>query len=116
MPKPVFISFRIDESLDEARALAQRLAGINVEAFLSQDDLEKSTDWREEIANSLDACEVFVVLGTETYGAPGSTTQGTWEELLEAKDQQKAMFVIKMCVKFGLTKTRMELNKLQMPS
>ena len=113
MPKPVFISFRVKEALAEARILAAMLRSVGIECFLSQDDLQKGDDWREEIANALDACLLMVVLGTGDYGGKGTATQGTWEELLFAKEDNKLLYVIKMCDKFAVPKARMELSKLQ---
>ena len=112
-PKPIFISFKTAESLPEARVLANKLASVGVQSFLSQDDLQKGVDWRIDIARALDACTIFIALGSETYGSVGTSSQGTWEELIFAKDKGKFLYVIKMCTKF---KEPHELSKLQMPS
>ena len=37
----------------------------------------------------LDACTIFIALGSETYGSVGTSSQGTWEELIFAKDEGK---------------------------
>lgn len=84
-----FISFRVAEAEADARYLKQRLANIGVQAFVSSDDLTVGDDWRDMIAAAMLSSRVFIALVTATYGAPGTTTQGTMEELIEAKRLKK---------------------------
>ena len=57
----------------------------------------------------------MIVLASETYGSEGSSTQGTWEELIFAKEEKKPLYVIRMCSEFKESAVKMELMKLQMP-
>lgn len=93
LPYHVFISFRVCESVKEARILKKQLESIGVGAFVSQDDIQAGNDWRDSIAAAFKECRVFIVLGTMTYGAKGSDTQGTMEELLMAKKRGLTIIV-----------------------
>ena len=57
----------------------------------------------------------MIVLASETYGSEGTSSQGTWEELIFAKEKKKPLFVIRMCSEFKEEGVEMELMKLQMP-
>ena len=115
--QPVFISFRVQEAKAEATALRDKLAAMGVGAFVSEGGVEDAEDWRGSIAAALKAAKVVVVLGTRTYGAAGSSSQGTWEELLYVKKRAGAMriFVVKMCDAYDEAKAELELDKYQAP-
>lgn len=56
----------------------------------------------------------MIVLATRTFGAAGSSSQGTWEELVTAKTLKKPLFVIDMCEgNWTELATLMELGNLQ---
>ena len=117
---PVFISFRVNEAKTEARILQGRLAVMGVGAFVSEGGIDDAEDWRRRIGGALLAAKVMVVLGTKTYGAKGSSSQGTWEELLYAKKREAPMgamriFVVQMCDVYEKPETELELDKYQAP-
>jgi hypothetical protein len=61
------------------------------------------------IAAALDACELFVVLGTKDYGMPGHSRFSTREELEFAVSHNKPIFLVKRCDEFADPLTQMYL-------
>ena len=114
MPKTldVFVSFRVNESLAEARQLKEALGKKGISAFVSQDDIKPGQQWSDVIANNLDNAKVLVALATSTYGAPGTAEQGTYEELLIARDSDNGvkLVVAKMADKWTEMRTHMVLT------
>ena len=49
---------------------------------------------------------LVVVLGSQTYGAKGTSSQGTLEELVFAKEEGKAIFVIQLCDAYKVAEVR----------
>jgi hypothetical protein len=99
MAHRVFISVRLCEDSDHAAAkLKEALRVAGVSAFVC--DPLVGDDIAGDIARALDACELFVVLGTEGYGTQGDTWYSTREELQFAKDRRKPIFLIKRCDAF----------------
>ena len=47
-----------------------------------------------------------MVLGSQTYGAKGTSSQGTLEELVFAKEEGKAIFVIQLCDAYKVAEVR----------
>jgi hypothetical protein len=87
----VFISSLLCEDSDGAAAqLKEALEAAGISVFVCEDND------RDDTARALDACELFVVLGTEGYGTQGTTS----EELQFAKDRRKPIFLVKRCDAF----------------
>jgi hypothetical protein len=72
-------------------------------ATLAGDDLAG------DVARAVDACELFVVLGTENYGVQGESSFSTRQELQLAVDRRKPIFLIKRCDEFADPLTQMYL-------
>ena len=111
----IFISFRVREAVREARLIASRLQNeCQVLSFVSEDSLESGDDWRRTIAKAMGEAKLMIVLATRTFGATGTSSQGTWEELVTAKTLKKPLFVIDMCEgNWAEISTLMELGNLQ---
>jgi hypothetical protein len=92
----VFISFRVRESLAETRILRDALANVGVRAYVCEEQLEVGQDWATEIFGALESCDVFVVMGTPTYGSKGMEIMATWEELSYALRYNKFMYIVKL--------------------
>jgi hypothetical protein len=104
----VFISLRLIEDCDHAAVkLKDALEDAGIPTFLCNTPV--GDDIAEEIAHALDACELFVVLGTEGYGQQGDSSFSSREELQFAKDHRKPIFLIKRCDAFADPKTRLHL-------
>jgi hypothetical protein len=72
----------------------------------------RSVAWRNlaaEIASALDACELFVVLGTTGYGEQGDSRFSTREELEFVVSRRKPICLIKRCEAFADPLTQMYL-------
>ena len=97
MPKTldVFVSFRVNESLAEARQLKEALGKKGISAFVSQDDIKPGQQWRDVLASDLDNAKVLVALATSTYGAPGTAEQDTYEELLIAREADNGIKLVR---------------------
>jgi hypothetical protein len=92
----VFISFRVKESLKETKMLRDALAAVGVKAYVCEEQLEVGQDWATEIFGALESCEVFLVMGTPTYGAKGMEIMATWEELSYALRYNKFVYIVKL--------------------
>jgi hypothetical protein len=104
----VFISFRIHEDDGAAETLWNALEDVGISAFLCGGTLVGG-NIAADIANALDACELFVVLGTAEYGKQGDSSFSTREELEFAVDHSIPIFLIKRCDEFEDPLTRLSL-------
>jgi hypothetical protein len=91
----VFISFRIEEAGDAPDKLKAALERRGVTSFVSTQD-STSLSIADDVAEALDVCKVFVILGTETYGKKTDIGFATYNELLFACDRDKPRYLIKM--------------------
>jgi hypothetical protein len=106
----VFISVRLSEDEDgAATTLKDALETARIPTFLCGDRARPGDDIAEGISRSLDACELFVVLGTEGFGKQGDTHFSTREELSFAMGCRKPIFLIKRCNEFEDPLTKMYL-------
>ena len=64
----VFISFRVDESLAEAKALKTALEAQQLRVYLAGDLAGELLD--DVIFKALDSCRLAVILASETYVLP----------------------------------------------
>jgi hypothetical protein len=69
MSARVFISYRSSDGVDKATALARDLDALfgQDQIFLDKDDLPAGSRWRDEIANTLHASPILLVLVTPNY-------------------------------------------------
>jgi hypothetical protein len=104
---PVFISFRLGEDDGTAIELKEALEAAGISCFLCNPLV--GDNLAAMIAAALDACELFVVLGTKGYGEQGDTRFSTREELQFAVDHDKPIFLIKRCDEFADPLTRSHL-------
>jgi hypothetical protein len=104
----VFISLCLSEDCDGAAVrLRDALQTAGISTFLCNSLL--GDDIPAAIANALDACELFVVLGTEGYGKQGDTGFSTKQELEFAIGHSKPICLIKRCDEFAAPLTRLYL-------
>jgi hypothetical protein len=103
----VFLSLRVHEDDGGAVRLRDALEAAGVSVYLC--DPLAGDELAAEIAVALDACELFVVLGTRSYGMPSDCKFSTREELQFAKDHRKPIFLIKRCDEFADPLTRLYL-------
>ena len=69
MNRHVFISYRADDGIDKATALARDLDRLfgDEQVFLDKDDLAAGSRWREEIARTIGGRPILLVLVTPQY-------------------------------------------------
>jgi hypothetical protein len=92
----VFISFRFCEDGDNAvPQLEEALHDAGISAFVC--DPQVGDNIAAAVACAVDACELFVVLGTVGYGTQGESRFSTREELDFAVSHNKPIFLIKRC-------------------
>jgi hypothetical protein len=107
-PRRVFISVRLSEDGDHAAAqLKDALEPVGISAFVC--DPLVGDNLAEDIACAVDACELFVVLGTRGYGVQGDTRFSSRDELEFAVGRKKPIFLIKRCDDFADPLTQMYL-------
>jgi hypothetical protein len=92
----VFLSLRLIEDDGAAVKLQDALEAAGISCFLC--DPLAGDDLATDIAHAVDACELFVVLGTKHYGEQGDSRFSTRQELQLAIDRRKPIFLIKRCV------------------
>jgi hypothetical protein len=97
MAHRVFISFRIHEDSDGAAVqLRDALEKAGISSFLCGDQTV-GEDLAAHIAAALDACELFLVLGTKGFGGEGASVFSTRQELQFAMGHRKPIFLIRRC-------------------
>ena len=69
MTARVFISYRTSDGADKATALARDLDALfgQEQIFLDKDDLPAGSRWRDEVARTLNAAPILLVLVTPNY-------------------------------------------------
>jgi hypothetical protein len=107
----VFISYRIHEASQPAEELKVALANRNITSFVSH--LEPAGDSiAKDVMAALIGCELFVILGTASYGEDTGIGFSSYNELEFACDERKRRFLIKMCDgDFSDPMTRLRLPK-----
>jgi hypothetical protein len=91
----VFISYRISDALSAAEILKNALTARGIASFASHID-STGSNIAEDIVTALVGCELFVVLGTKSYGEKTDIAFSTYHELEFACDERRPMFLIKM--------------------
>jgi hypothetical protein len=94
----VFISFRLAEALERALQLKEALNAVGVSAYVCE--TRHGDNLVTEISHAIANCELAIILGSETFGEKTDGHYSTWEELTFIKDEQKPIFMIKMCERF----------------
>jgi hypothetical protein len=102
----VYISVHPSEDGGTAVQLKEALGACGISAFVVGEDGDHTI---ADIACAIDACELFVVIGTRGYGMPGNASFSTRQELQFAVDKNKPVFLIKRCDKFEDPLTRANL-------
>jgi hypothetical protein len=103
----VFISLRLCESNEwEINQLKEALEAAGISVFLCG-ATPVGGNIAADVANALNACELFLVLGTEHFGVQGDTNFSTRQELEFAVGHGKPIFLIKRCDEFKDPLTRM---------
>lgn len=95
----VFLSFRYSEAHAQALAIQAALAAKRIKAFVCS--AQEGDRIGHLIYPQLIACELFVVMGTRTYGQQTGLPFCTDDELrytMEAK--RSTLFLVKMCPAF----------------
>ncbi len=75
--------------------IVNELAGVNIAS---------------KVAESINDAELVLIFGTKTYGAPGTVSFSTREELQFIKQTNKPFFLIKMCNEFEDPLTKFYLH------
>ena len=96
------ISWRMSECKPEVKALRAALEheGLNtiVIGELAGGDLLKA------VTEGMDAADLFIIMGTETYGRETSGVICTYQEMMYIKSSKKPFFLINMNPKSSLMK------------
>lgn len=104
----VFISVRFSEALEEALALKQCLDDNGIPTFVCA--LLPGANLLQTIASELEHCELVVVMGTSTYGFKTDSHFCTYQELQYIMTQRKPFFLVKMCDRFNVPSTTLQLT------
>jgi hypothetical protein len=91
-----------------ASQLKSALEAVGISAFVCGTS-SVGDDIVADISRALDACELFVVLGTRGFGKQGESSFSTRQELLFAVNNNKPIFLIKRCEEFEDTLTSLLL-------
>mmetsp|Transcript_28719 Transcript_28719/g.73429 ORF Transcript_28719/g.73429 Transcript_28719/m.73429 type:complete len:196 (-) Transcript_28719:114-701(-) len=105
----VFISLRFGEAMEEAIQLKAALQKEGHDAYLCE--VAPGANIKEVVVQRLAAAKLVVIMGTKTYGAPGTVNFSTKQELEYILDQEKPFFLIKMCDNFEDEMTKFNLPK-----
>ena len=114
----LFFSLRIDEALEEARALVQALesARPSLKIFCSGvTQTDAGENLQAKIADAIDAARLAVVFGTRTYAKETLLEPGwvggysTYEECMFLKSEGRPFFPLRMCDKLENPRIRLAL-------
>ncbi len=102
----IFISYRLVESANEAKVLKSALEAYGISTYLC--NVSPGDDIEDDIIDALENCQLAIIMGSLTYGQKTSSKFSTFEELQFIRNE-KPYFLIKMCDKFELGKTRFKI-------
>jgi len=105
----IFISFRIKETLMEAKALKQRLESHGIKVFLCE--VTPGGDIAKAIMLALEHCALVIIMGSKSYGEETNSSYSTYEELRYVMDRCKPYYLIKMCDDFQTPSARFALRR-----
>jgi hypothetical protein len=94
--------------MPEAKVLQQALHESGVSAFLC--DIPEGQDLANAVVTALTHCKLAVILGTKSYGKKTTSGFSTFEELRYIINEQKPLFLVKMCSEFDEAETRFRLS------
>jgi hypothetical protein len=100
----VFISFRMNEVMDEALQLKSKLEAFGVSTFVC--DTQPGGNLLSDISHAISNCDLAVILGTETFGIETDVKFSTLDELMHIRSERKPIFLIKMCDRFDSAEVR----------
>jgi hypothetical protein len=104
MSHRIFISLRFAEAGDAGRSLKEALEACGVPTFLC--DIPPGGDIKDAITNALAECDLALALGTKAYGQETTATFSTFQEMEFIIGKQKPFFLVKMCDRFEVARTR----------
>ena len=84
------------------------LESLNIRTFLC--DVAPGEDILHEIAEAFDEAILVVILGTRTYGMKTSARYSTFEEMMFVHNENKPIFLVRMCDHFDSATTRFILT------
>jgi TIR domain len=92
----VFISFRTTEAEEFAADLKDKLRYYDIHAYVC-DFSTTDESVLERIVDEIDSADLFVALGTETYGKKTDCIYSTRHQLIYAISNSKPLFHVRMC-------------------
>uniref|UniRef100_A0A7S3GC70 TIR domain-containing protein n=1 Tax=Palpitomonas bilix TaxID=652834 RepID=A0A7S3GC70_9EUKA len=104
----VFISLRFGEAKEETEQLREELRKCGHDAYICE--VAPGGNIEELIIDRLNAAKLVIIMGTETYGVPGTNTFSTRQELSFIMQEKKPFFLIKMCDRFQDPYARFKLT------
>jgi hypothetical protein len=91
----VFVSYRLGEAATAAERLKAALEPRGITSFVSHLD-STGGNIAEDIVTALVGCDLFVILGTKSFGEKTDIGFSSYAELGFACDEGKPLFLIKM--------------------
>ena len=103
----IFFSLRYAEAKAEALELQAALEAQGISSYICQTMAGKNIV--DDIVSHLEHAKLAVIMGSETYGAQGTTKFTTKQELNSIVSEEIPFVLVKMCKKFAEFSTRFKL-------
>jgi hypothetical protein len=90
----VFISWRMSECKDEVKVLQPALEALGIKVIVVSE--LPGGDLLRAVKEGMAEADLFIIMGTETYGTRTSGKIDTWVEMHDIKESGKPSFLINM--------------------
>jgi hypothetical protein len=94
LEKTVFISWRMDECKAQVRVLQPALEALGINVIVVS-ELPRG-DLLQAVKSGMNEADLFIIMGTKTYGQKTSGKIDTWVEMHDIKESGKPSFLINM--------------------
>jgi serine/threonine protein kinase len=107
------ISWRMAESKAEVKVLQAALEGLGVEVIVISE--LAGADLLKAVSAGMDVADIFIIMGTETYGKETSGSIDTYKEMQQIVSSNKPYFLINMNPETSLMRFQESSTNLLFP-
>jgi hypothetical protein len=94
LEKTVFVSWRMGECKNEVKVLQPALEALGIKVIVMSE--LPGGDLLRAVKGGMEEADLFIIMGTQTYGKKTSGKIDTWVEMHDIKESGKPSFLINM--------------------